>query len=65
MFVQRQFKLINGSFDLQYVSHVNGKGEPTGYDKSIEHALPLTEWYFTRLTAYFDSIGAKYYTHIA
>lgn len=43
---------------------VNGKGEPTGYDKKVEHAVNMNEWYYTRVTSYLDSIGVKWSSEI-
>lgn len=64
MLVRREFKLIGGGLDYQYVSSVNGKGEPTGYDKKVEHAVNMSEWYYTRVTSYLESIGAKWSSEI-
>ena len=64
MLVRREFKLMGGRVDYQYVSSVNGKGEPTGYDKGVEYAVSMTEWYYTRVTSYLDSIGAKWSSEI-
>lgn len=64
MLVRREFKLMSGGLDYQYVSSVNGKGEPTGYDKDVEHAVSMTEWYYTRVTSYLESIGANWSSEI-
>lgn len=45
---------------LEYVSSVDSKGYPTGYDKSKEYALNLSEWHLKRVTSYFNDIGAKW-----
>lgn len=60
MLIQREFKLLSGSFDLQYVSSVDSKGYPTGYDKDVKYALNLSEWHLKRVTAFFKEIGAKW-----
>lgn len=60
MFVQREFKLISGRVDYQYVSSIDSKGYPTGYDKDIKHALNLSEWHLKRVTSFFNEIGAKW-----
>lgn len=60
MFVQREFKLISGRRDYQYVSSVDSRGYPKGYDKSKECALNLSEWHLKRVTSYFNDIGAKW-----
>lgn len=58
--IQREFKLMSGSFDLQWVSSVDSKGYPTGYDKNVKYALNLSEWHLKRVTSYFNDIGAKW-----
>lgn len=60
MLIQREFKLISGSFDLQYVSSVDSKGYPTGYDKKKEYALNLSEWQLKRVVSMFKEVGAKW-----
>lgn len=64
MLVRREFKLMGDRVDHQYVSSVNGKGEPTGYDKKVELAVNMNEWYYTRVTSYLNSIGAKWSSEI-
>lgn len=60
MLIQREFKLMSGSFDLQYVSSVDSRGYPTGYDKNKEYALNLSEWHLKRVTSYFNDIGTNW-----
>ncbi len=60
MFVQRQFKLISGNIDFQYVSSVDSRGYPTGYDKDIKHAVNLSEWHLKRVTSFFKDLGVKW-----
>lgn len=60
MLVQREFKLMSGSFDLQYVSSVDSKGYPNGYDKNIKYALNLSEWQLKRAVSMFKEVGAKW-----
>lgn len=60
MLVRREFKLMGGRLDYQYVSSVNGKGEPTGYDKNIKYALNLSEWQLKRVVSVFKEVGAKW-----
>lgn len=60
MLVRREFKLMGGRVDYQYVSSVNGKGEPTGYDKNIKYALNLSEWQLKRVVSVFKEVGAKW-----
>lgn len=60
MLVRREFKLIGGRLDYQYVSSVNGNGEPTGYDKDIKYALNLSEWQLKRVVSVFKGVGAKW-----
>ena len=62
MFIQREFKLMGGRTDLQYVSSVDSKGRPNGYDKKKEYALDLTDWQAVRVIASFNFIGCKYHT---
>lgn len=61
MIIQREFKLMGGRTDLQYVSSVNSKGHPNGYDKKKEHALSLTDWQAVRTISEFNFIGCKYH----
>lgn len=60
MYILRQFKLMSGKLDYQYVSMVNGKGEPLGYDRKEIYRVFLTPWRLARVKAYLDSIGAVY-----
>lgn len=62
MKVLREFKLMGGRIDFQYVSHIDSKGFPVGYDKKIELALELTDWQTQRVVSGLNSIGAKYTT---
>ena len=64
MLVRREFKLMSGGLDYQYVSSVKGKGEPTGYDKDIKCAVNMSEWYYTRVASYLESIGANWSSEI-
>lgn len=65
MFIQREFKLISGRIDYQYVSSVNSNGQPTGYDRDIRYALNLSEWHIKRCVSFFESIGSKYQTSLS
>lgn len=60
MFVQREFKLMGGRIDYQYVSSVDSKGYPNGYDKNIKYALNLSEWQLKRVVSMFKDVGAKW-----
>ncbi len=60
MFVQRQFKLISGNIDFQYVSSIDSRGYPVGYDKDIEHAVNLNEWQLKRVVSFFKVLGVKW-----
>ncbi len=60
MFVQREFNLISGKTDYQYVSSVDARGYPNGYDKDKGHAINLSEWHLKRVTSFFKDIGAKW-----
>lgn len=60
MLVSREFKLMSGGFDLQYVSSVDSKGYPNGYDKNIKYALNLSEWQLKRVVSVFKEFGAKW-----
>ena len=59
MYILRQFKTMPNSFDCQYVSMVNTKGHPVGYDKK-QYRIKLSAWQLTMVKAYLDSIGATY-----
>lgn len=61
MLIQREFKLMGGRTDLQYISSVDSKGYPNGYDKKKEYALDLTDWQAVRAIASFNFIGCKYH----
>ena len=61
MFIQREFKLMGNRTDMQYVSSVDSKGRPNGYDKKKEHALNLTDWQAVRTIAEFNFVGCKYW----
>lgn len=63
MIIQREFNLMGGRRDLQYVSSVDSKGRPNGYDKKEEYALDLSDWQAARTISAFNDIGCKY--HIA
>lgn len=65
MLVRREFKLMSGGFDLQYVSSVDSKGYPNGYDKNIKYALNLSEWQFKRVVSVFKEFGAKWYESLS
>lgn len=60
--IQREFKLLGDRKDYQYVSHINTKAQPTGYDKKEAYALKLTEWQAVRVISYLNSLGVKYIT---
>lgn len=60
MYILRQFKLVSGRLDYQYVSSLNSKGHPIGYDKQKQYKIALSDWQLTRAKAYLDSIGAVY-----
>ena len=50
---------MGGKHDYQYVSSIDNKAQPTGYDK-LEYALKLTEWQSVRVLSFLNSIGAEY-----
>lgn len=60
MFVQREFKLMGGKVDYQYVSSVNSKGLPDGYDRNKDYALNLSEWQLRRAVNLFKDVGCKW-----
>ena len=60
MIVRREFKLMSGGISLQYVSSVDSKGYPNGYDKNIKYALNLSEWQLKRVVSMFKDVGAKW-----
>ena len=65
MLVRREFKLMGGTVDYQYVSSVNSVGYPTGYDKGKEYALNLTEWQLKRVTSAFKDLGAIWHESLS
>lgn len=58
--VLRCFGLMKGRFDYQWVSHINGKGQPIGYSPNKDRALRLTEWQLARVRSYLSDIGVEY-----
>lgn len=58
--ILREFKLISGRIDNQYVSHINSKAQPTGYDKKEQYALDLTTWQIKRVSAYLNSLNVSF-----
>ena len=58
--VLRCFGLMKGRFDYQWVSHIDGKGQPIGYSPNKDSALRLTDWQLTRVRSYLAGIGANY-----
>ena len=58
--VLRCFGLMKGKFDYQWVSHIDGRGQPTGYSPNKDNALRLTGWQLTRVRSCLAGIGAKY-----
>lgn len=65
MFVQREFNLMGGRVDYQYVSSVDSKGYPNGYDKNIKYALNLSEWQLKRTISMFKDVGCKWYESLS
>ena len=65
MFIQRQFKLISGGFDYQYVSSVDSRGYPTGYDKDKKYAINLSEWQLKRCISLFKYIGCNWHESLS
>jgi len=59
-YILRQFKTMPNNLDYQYVSMVNAKGHPIGYDKKQQYRLRLSKWQSARVKAYLNSIGAIY-----
>lgn len=60
MLVQREFKLMGGRIAYQYVSSVDSKGYPNGYDKNVKYALNLSEWQLKRVVSMFKEVGANW-----
>ncbi len=60
--ITRQFKLMKGKLDGQYVSMIDSKGQPIGYDRKREYALELTEWQAVRVISYLNKVGAKHWS---
>jgi len=58
--VQRMFKLATGKQDWQYVSSVNSKGWPVGYDRDVKHAVKLGSMQHQRAQAYLRDVGAEF-----
>ena len=60
MIISREFNLMGNRRDSQYVSYIDSRGYPRGYDSDIKYALRLTPWQVQRCSAFLRDIGAKF-----
>ena len=59
MKMQREFNLISGKKDYQYISKIS-KGIPVGYDKDEIHAIELTDQQVKKIVKYFEYLKVKF-----
>lgn len=62
MYISRQFNLIGGKIDFQYVSSIEFKNGKMflGYDSKVCYAKDLTNWEVKRVSNYLDQCDCKY-----